>query len=439
VTPLQRFARNARAVPKGWQARTAPDSRPLHVLHIGKTGGTALKHALLEHRNSSGYELLLHGHDVRLANIPPGERFMFAIRDPLGRFVSAFNGRLREDRPRYHYPWREEERLAFALFRTPNDLAVALSASDRMRRNQAEAAMRGIGHVKSTYSLWFPDEHAFLSRVPDLFFIAFQERLDEDFEQLKQKLGLPPELELPKTELDAHQTPLGFDKELNAVARGNLRGWYARDLAFVEVCRTLAPFVNPPEEPRSDSRAESGTRPSAARVRSLLPRDRRLAPFPVALSIAVILAWLAKAVLMQSYDVIWEPPRIGRSAWALGVPTALLLAWTLGVALLALRRRDDARAVARFIPDCLVLTARLLKDSRVPRRRRLLLLLLLGYLALPIDPIPDVIPVVGQLDDVLVFGFVMRRVLRASGELLLRQHWPGPDNSLRLVLRFAGR
>ena len=52
--------------------------------------------------------------------------------------------------------------------------------------------MRSIGHLSALYSFWLGDEDAFRSRLPDLFFIGFQERLDDDFELLKQKLGLPP-------------------------------------------------------------------------------------------------------------------------------------------------------------------------------------------------------------------------------------------------------
>jgi hypothetical protein len=213
-------------------------------LHIGKTGGTALKHVLLESQEASPYQLLFRGHHVTLAEVPRGERFMFLIRDPLTRFVSAFNGRLREDRPRYHYPWREEERIAFAVFKTPDQLAVALSSSDAEERDQAERAMRGIGHVNTPYTFWFADESALRARLPDLFFIGSQERLDEDFELLKRRLGLPDELRLPGDETAAHKTPAGFEDHLSERARANLERWYERDLVLVQLCRELAPLVN---------------------------------------------------------------------------------------------------------------------------------------------------------------------------------------------------
>ena len=102
-------------------------------------------------------------------------------------------------------------------------------------------------------------------------------------------------------------------------------------------------------------------------------------------------------------------------------------------------RRDDARALAGFVPDCLVLVGRLARDPRVPYRRKLLLLALVGYLALPFDLVPDFIPVAGQLDDAIVVALVLRHLIRSGGEPLLRELWPGPDQSLALLLRLAGR
>jgi uncharacterized membrane protein YkvA (DUF1232 family) len=98
----------------------------------------------------------------------------------------------------------------------------------------------------------------------------------------------------------------------------------------------------------------------------------------------------------------------------------------------------DASAIARFVPDCAVLFGRLLRDPRVPRRSKALVAALIPYLALPFDLIPDFIPVAGQLDDAVLVAFFLRRVVRRTGPELLRELWPGPDSSLRVVLRAAG-
>jgi uncharacterized membrane protein YkvA (DUF1232 family) len=92
--------------------------------------------------------------------------------------------------------------------------------------------------------------------------------------------------------------------------------------------------------------------------------------------------------------------------------------------------------LAGFIPDCIALVRRLLSDPRVPRRK-LLLFLLVGYLAMPFDLVPDFIPVAGQLDDAILVALVLRAILRAGGEELLREHWPGPEQSRLLVQRLA--
>src|SRR3954454_2031791 len=107
-------------------------------------------------------------------------------------------------------------------------------------------------------------------------------------------------------------------------------------------------------------------------------------------------------------------------------------------ALIAAGRREDARALAGFIPHCVRLVSRLPPARRISRARRALLFLVLGYLAFPLDLVPDFLPGIGQLDDAVLLGLALRVVVRGGGTELVHAAWPGPEASLTLVLRAAG-
>lgn len=121
----------------------------------------------------------------------------------------------------------------------------------------------------------------------------------------------------------------------------------------------------------------------------------------------------------------------------------LLLVWAvLVLALLVAARREDRRVdlreALRLVPDVVRLVRRLAGDSSLPRGVRWRLFGLLGYLALPIDLVPDVIPVIGFADDVVVVALVLRSVVRRAGPEALDRHWPGTPEGLTLVRRLAG-
>ena len=217
----------------------------VHFIHLGKTGGTAIKYAIgqFDQKNKLNkfiYKKIIfhHPHEITLKDIPDGERFFFSVRDPIKRFLSAFYAAKRQDVPRYKSPWSEGERKAFSFFETPNDLAKSLSSQQVELRERAEAAMKSIRHIKTTYWFWFEDKDYFLKRKDDLLMVLQQESLKEDFARLKNKMGLPNKLRLPEDKTIAHSGDSNEDRSLEEISIQNLKRWYAGDYEFLEFLRS---------------------------------------------------------------------------------------------------------------------------------------------------------------------------------------------------------
>lgn len=130
------------------------------------------------------------------------------------------------------------------------------------------------------------------------------------------------------------------------------------------------------------------------------------------------------------------------SWWAVLVAlvAGLVLLWLALVVALWRNRpeRMQAGEMVRLLPDLLRLLKRLAADSTLPRGVRWRLWLVLAYLAMPIDLVPDFIPVIGYADDVLVVALVLRLVVRASGRQSLERNWTGSPAGLLLVEKLAG-
>jgi uncharacterized membrane protein YkvA (DUF1232 family) len=84
------------------------------------------------------------------------------------------------------------------------------------------------------------------------------------------------------------------------------------------------------------------------------------------------------------------------------------------------------------------LVRRLAADRSVPRGVRIRLYALLVYLVSPIDLIPDVVPVIGFLDDAVVVAVILRSVVHRAGAETVRRHWPGTEEGLATLSRIAG-
>jgi uncharacterized membrane protein YkvA (DUF1232 family) len=126
---------------------------------------------------------------------------------------------------------------------------------------------------------------------------------------------------------------------------------------------------------------------------------------------------------------------------ALAVVFVVLVAWALIVIAIWRAAPSEATVVdlVRLLPDVLRLAARLARDPGTPRSSRLALAGLAIWIASPIDLIPEFIPVVGPLDDIVVAAIVLRWVGRRVGEDALRAHWPGSTEGFGLVQRLLGR
>jgi uncharacterized membrane protein YkvA (DUF1232 family) len=84
-------------------------------------------------------------------------------------------------------------------------------------------------------------------------------------------------------------------------------------------------------------------------------------------------------------------------------------------------------------PRLLKLLWRLSRDPRVPARSKATLVILGAYIASPIDLIPDFLPGIGQLDDLVIVAFALDQMLNRVPEEVVRSHWDGDDDVLQIV------
>lgn len=237
VPPEHSLGHLSRVRAEQWRDRLLRMSR-VHMLHIGKTGGTALMAALRE-APPSGSRVLFHKHYFRLADVPVGEKCFFVVRDPVTRFVSGFFSRQRHGRPRYNTSWNEGEEQAFARFATPNALALALSSRDSALRQTAEAAMGNIAHVRDHLHHWLRNEAYLRERRADVLFVGSQERLGSDVGALSDLLAC--RIDLPADDVASHRNPAHLDRKLDEEAVANLRSWYRSDYALLRLLREWFP------------------------------------------------------------------------------------------------------------------------------------------------------------------------------------------------------
>jgi hypothetical protein len=213
----------------------------IHFLHIGKTGGTAIKSALLESDKiilnkiiiHERYVFVLHKHNFHLDKVKDGESAFFSVRDPIERFISGFYSRMRRGQLENYDKWLPFEEDSFKIFKHPNQLAEALTNSRKEVREDAERAMQSILHVRKSMWEWFIDEEFLSVNRSKIIYILRQEALDSDFITFQEALGIKLGA-LPTDSIKAHKMPLYQDKKLSQLAVMNLKNWYRKDYQFID-------------------------------------------------------------------------------------------------------------------------------------------------------------------------------------------------------------
>jgi uncharacterized membrane protein YkvA (DUF1232 family) len=112
----------------------------------------------------------------------------------------------------------------------------------------------------------------------------------------------------------------------------------------------------------------------------------------------------------------------------------LIVSW---VVLAVLARRlppGAARDLASALPACATAMRRLRRDPRVPRRAKIAVAFAALWVLSPIDLIPEFVPVIGPLDDVIVVALVLRYVARRVPREVLIAAWPAENHLLERLL-----
>jgi uncharacterized membrane protein YkvA (DUF1232 family) len=124
-------------------------------------------------------------------------------------------------------------------------------------------------------------------------------------------------------------------------------------------------------------------------------------------------------------------------------PTLVALAvmvglWALLVVLAARLPAGLLKDLAGFLPACVILVRRLRADPRVPFKAKAAVVLAGLWVLSPIDLLPEFLPVIGPLDDVVVVALALRYAARRVPRGVLLEAWPGEPRLLERLLGTSG-
>jgi len=112
----------------------------------------------------------------------------------------------------------------------------------------------------------------------------------------------------------------------------------------------------------------------------------------------------------------------------------LLASWAVLILLAARLPPGLMKELVRFLPACVTMIRRLRHDPRVPRGAKIAVLIAMVWVISPIDLIPEFLPVIGPLDDVVVVALALRYAGRRVPRSVLLEAWPGDPRLLERLL-----
>lgn len=219
---------------------TPQDPNPICLLHPGKTGGTYLKSVIRHNKAhwSHPIQLLSHRETISstLRDFGPDRKIAFTFRDPVARFISAFQSRRRQGRPTYNRMWSPAEATSFLYFNTANQLAEALDSSDERDKSAAYFAFNAILHVKADYSFHFGNLLTLADEASNIVACIDVENFETNLPSFLTAMGIVDH-DLPAT-IDRHANPEAPD-QLSDRALSNLRSFWAMEFEFYSAFKDI--------------------------------------------------------------------------------------------------------------------------------------------------------------------------------------------------------
>lgn len=210
------------------------------LLHIGKTGGTFLKQLIAHNESARSPRLQVMTHAATMASTSrdfgSNREVVFVFRDPIERFLSGFDSRVRAGRPQYNSFWTAKEAIAFAMFPSAVELAESLGSQDPHRRSGAEYSMRSISHLVRNYGYYFASPEQFVRQQAKIRYCVELADLDTQLDQVMASLGfdsydLPPDV--PR-----HGSPAPLS-QISERGRNNLREFWSEEFELYEMMKQL--------------------------------------------------------------------------------------------------------------------------------------------------------------------------------------------------------